>query len=534
VKGPLLAFVELRARLFWRRIRGRGGVLELVSRIVLLALAVPSGLAFAGLAAAGAWQAARSGHGVQARVAVTALLFGIWQTWTAVSLSVSEREAVDLRRFLTYPIPPGRVFAYGLAASVLADPFAVFWILILGGAFVGAAAARPGAWMLLLALAYFLFVAGTASLVALVQELLARFLRGRRVREVAIAAIYVATASLVFVVASGPRGVLRAVRALAVVRWLAFPPALAERGITALYARENAIALGWLALLLVVSLLAARLAFRLALAGARSGAGEGHRAAAAAGAGWHLPGRLGPLLEKEGKYVIRHPVAVVLALVVPAFAALVGWRVSPLIPEEAGEVVRALPLFGFAAYAHLATQPFWLNAFGWERGGGRLWFLAPVRPGDVLLAKNAATYLLSFVLFVASAAAGIAVTGPPPAWAMIGAVALHLGMAPFFLTAGNVISIVNPRPAPYTVQRGGHLSPVSVLAGMAVFGAGAGLFAVPVLVAVRLDDAWVLPAGFAALGLAGVFLYRALLPRVARLLAARREPLLDAICGDDA
>ena len=534
MKGPLFAFGELRARLYWRRIRGRGGVVELVARIVLLALAVPSGLAFAGLAAAGAWQAVHAGRGLRAQVAVAALLFGIWQTWTAVSLSVSERDAVDLRRFLAYPIRPGRIFAYGLAASVVADPFAVFWMLILGGAFVGAAAARPGAWVFLLALAYLLFVMGTASLVALVQELLARLLRGRRVREVAIAAVYVGTAFLVFFMASGPRGALRTLRALAVVRWLAFPPALAERGITALYGREPGTALAWLALLLAASLAAAWAAFRLALAGARSGAGGGPRAAATGGAGWRLPGRLSPLLEKEGKYLVRHPVAVVLALVVPAFAAFVGWKLSPLIPEEAGEVVRALPIFGFAAYAHLATQPFWLNAFGWERGGGRLWFLAPVEAGDVLVAKNAAVYALSLALFLASTAAGVAVGGPPPGWALAGAVALHAGMAPFFLAAGNVISIVNPRPAPYTVQRGGHLSPVSVLAGMGVFAAGAGLFAIPVFVAIRLDRAWVLPGGFVVLGLAGALLYRAVLPRAARLLAARKEPLLDAICGDDA
>jgi ABC-2 type transport system permease protein len=531
---PLLAFAELRARLFWRRLRGRGGVIDLVSRIVLFAVAIPSGLLLSGLAAAGAWEAVRAGQGVRARIAVAALLFGIWQTWTAVSLSVSEREAVDLRRFLGYPIRPSRIWAYGLAASVIADPFAVFWMLILGGAFLGAAAARPGAWVLLLALAYLLFVAGTASLVALVQELLARLLRGRRLREVAIAAVYVGSAFLVFFMASGPRGALGVLRVLAVARWVAFPAALAERGITALYARDVAVASGWLAALLLATLAVAWAGYRLALAGALSGAGDGPRASAARGGGWRIRGRLAPLLEKEGKYLVRHPVAVVLALVVPAFAALVAWKVARRIPEDAGEVVRALPLFGFAAYAHLATQPFWLNAFGWERGGGRTWFLAPVDPGDVLVAKNAAAYLLSFALFAASGAAGIAVGGPPPAWAMAGAAVLHAGMAPFFLAAGNVISIVNPRPAPYTVQRGGHLSPVSALAGMAVFAAGAALFAVPVLLAIRLDRAWVLPAGFAALGVAGAVVYRRTLPRVARLLSARREPLLEAICGDDA
>ncbi|HET8539214.1 MAG TPA: hypothetical protein VFL83_05020 [Anaeromyxobacter sp.] len=533
-RSALPAFAELRARLLWRRFRGRGGVADLVARVALFALAIPAGLGFASLAAAGAWQAVRAGAGMRAEIAAAALLFGVWQTWTAVSLSVSERDAVDLGRFLPYPIPPGRVFAYGLAASVVGDPFAIFWCLVLGGAFLGAVLARPGAWAILLALAYLLYVAGTISLVALIQELLARLLRGRRVRELAIASVYVGTAFLVFFMSGGPRPALAALRALAAVRWLAFPPALAERAISALYAGRIGGAVPWLVLLAAASAAAAWAGFRLALGAARSGGDERPRAAATGAGGWRLRGRLGPLLEKEGKYLLRHPVAAVLALVVPAFAALVAWKIAPAIPEEAGEVVRALPLFGFAAYAHLATQPFWLNAFGWERGGARAWFLAPVAPADVLLAKNVAAYLLSLALFVASAAAGVAAGGAPPAWAILGALALHAGIAPLFLGAGNVVSILNPRPAAHSVQRGGHLAPLSAFAGMAIFSGGAAIFALPVLVAIELDEAWLLPAGWLALGAASLGAYRLALPRVGRLLVARREPLLEVACGDDA
>ena len=208
-ESPLRAFVELRARLLVRRLRGRGGIPELVARIVLFAVAIPAGLAFAALAGTGAWKAVRSSPAL-AEISVAALFFGVWQTWTAVSLSVSEREALDLSRFLAYPIPPGRVYAYGLAASVIGDPFAVFWLVLLAGAFLGGALARPGAWVLLLALAYALFVVATAGFVALAQELLARMLRGRRVREVAIAAIYVGTAFLLVFMSGGPRATLRA------------------------------------------------------------------------------------------------------------------------------------------------------------------------------------------------------------------------------------------------------------------------------------------------------------------------------------
>jgi len=532
--SQLLPFAELRARLLWRRLRGRGGVAELVARVALFAVAIPAGVLFAALAGTGAWKAVRSAPGARADVAVTALFFGIWQTWTAVSLSVSERDAVDLRRFLSYPIAPARVFGYGLTASLIGDPFAVIWCLMLGGAFLGGALARPGPWVLLLALAYALFAVGTTALVALLQELLARVLRGRRARELGIAAVYVGTAFLVVFMSGGPRSTLQAIRVLSHVRWLAFAPALAERAVSSLYAGRNGPAVLWLGALAAASATAAWFAYRLALAAARMGDPQAPRAAATGAGGWRLPGRLGAVVEKEGKYLLRHPIASVLALVVPAFAGFVGWKLSPRIPVEAGEVVRALPLLGFALYAHLATQPFWLNAFGWERGGARAWFLAPVPREEVLLAKNAAAYAFSLVLFLASAAAGIAAGGAPPRWALVGALALHAGIAPWFLAAGNVVSILNPRAASHSIQRGGHLSPASALAGMAIVSGGTALFSIPVLLGIRVDEPWLLPAGWAALGLAGVAVYRAALPRAARLLAARREPLLDAACGDDA
>lgn len=532
--SPLAALAELRGRLLLRRLRGRGGIPELVARIALFVVAIPAGLVFAGLSGAGAWRAVKAGTGLQVQVAVAALFFGVWQTWTAVSLSVSDREAIDLRRFLGYPIPPSRVFGYGLAASVVGDPFVVFWCLVLGGAFVGAAAARPGAWVLLLALAHALFVVATAAYVALLQELLARLLRGRRAREVAIALVYVGTALLVAVMSSGPRAALQAFRILGWARWIAFPAAIAERAVRHLYAQRWPPAAGWIVLLAAAAAASAYLAYRLALAAALSGGDQAPRAAATGEGGWRLPGRFGALLEKEGKYLLRHPIASVLVLVVPALAGFVGWKLTPRIPAEAGEVVRALPIFGFALYAHLATQVFWLNAFGWERGGGRVWFLAPLEPVHVLVAKNVATYGFSFALFAASTGAGVALGGAPPGWALVGALALHAGSGPWFLASGNVVSILNPRPAPYTVQRGGHLSPVSALAGMAIFSAVGLLFAVPVLVAIRLDEPWVLPSGWAVLGLLGLAIYRGVLPRLARLMRDRREPLLDAIAGDDA
>jgi len=378
------------------------------------------------------------------------------------------------------------------------------------------------------------FTLATVALVALVQELLARLVRGRRGRVLGIVLVYVAVGAAVSWVAGTGRSLLEVVRAIRALRWIAYPAALADSATAALYAGGTLRGVAWLAGLLAAALLTAVAAHRLALAAALSGGGGASRTAATGGAGWRLPGRLGGLVEKEGKYLLRHPLAAVLALLLPAVAAVVMWRLAPRLAEEGGEVVAALPIFGFALYAHLAVQVFWLNALGWERGGARTWFLAPVSLAEVLLAKNLVTYLFSLALFAASAAAGVALGGAPPAWALGGALLVHLGAAPWLLAAGNFVSILNPTAAPLTVQRGGNVTALSGLAGMAAISGAGGLFAVPALIAIRVEAPWVLVAGSALLAALGGIAYAALLPRAGALLAARREAVLAAITGDEA
>jgi ABC-2 type transport system permease protein len=532
--APLRALAELRFRLLVRRLRGRGGVPELVARVVMFAVAIPAGAVFAGGAGLAAFRAVRAGHGILAEVAATALFFGVFQAWIAIALSLAEREALDLRRLLVYPVPPWRVYAYGLAASVIGDPFALFWCLLLGGAWVGAAAARPGAWVLVLAAAYALFVAATAATVAFLQELLGRLLRIRRARVLAVAAIYVGLAAgAAWASTRGLQGLLALAGAVRHARWGLAPAAFAAEATKALYAGRVGEGVAFTAGLGGVALALAWAGYRLALADARSGGEAPSVRGAATGQGWRLPGRLGPLLEKEAKYVLRHPLAAVLLLILPALAGMVARWAAPRIPADAGEVVKALPLFGFALYGHLATQAFWLNAFGWDRGGARAWFLAPVSLADLLLAKNLAAFGLSLLVFGACAVTLFAVGGAPPAWAIWASVALHAGIAPWFAGTGNLVSILNPRAASFTLQRGSRLAPASAVAGMAIVSGCTGLFAAPVLLALRLEAPWVLMVAWCTLGVVGATAYGATLPWVAGLLARRREPLLEAVAGDE-
>ena len=142
-----------------------------------------------------------SGAGLGAVIAMS--IQWPYSLWGLMAIPLSAFIAALLTVFIVYSlarvgqtVPTTNLILAGVAFSSFATSLTSFLMLrstnevrralgwLLGGAFVGAALARPGAWVLLLALAYALFVLGTAALVALLQELLGRLLRGRRMREV--------------------------------------------------------------------------------------------------------------------------------------------------------------------------------------------------------------------------------------------------------------------------------------------------------------------------------------------------------------
>lgn len=542
MKAALRALVELRARLLWRRFTTRGGIAEGVASVVLLAIAIPVGLGFAVAVGFGAYQSVKAGGGLRSDVGAAAIFFGLWQTWTAVSLTLNDREGLDLHRFLVYPIAPGRVYGLGLATGIVGDPMGLVWGAMLLGVFAGAAMARPGAWLALLAVTLAAFAVATVIFVALVQELLGLVLSTRRLREWAtVLSVVVSVAILALLLRSTDRpfrALGEVLPSLRVLQWLAWPAAFPAAAARELFAGRSGASLPWIGGLLASSAATGWLSFRIALRQARgsgtSGGSASRRGSHRAGTGL-LGGRWGALVEKEARYLWRQPLARVDALLAPAIATFVAWKLEPRIPQEAGEVLRALPLFGLALYTHLLLQAFWLNAFGWERGGARVMFLAPIDLAAVLRAKALVLYLFSLLLFLASAAVMAVVgMGPAPPWAFAAALLLHAGTAPWFLAAGNLVSILRPRAASFAIQRSSALSTFSGLMGMGIVSGVTGFFALPALLAIRAESTAQLLAGWALLGAAGAWVWWKAVPREARLLADRRDDFLPTVCGDDA
>ncbi len=541
MKGQMRALVELRGRLLWRRFTARGGIAEGVASVVLLVIAVPVGIGFAVAVGFGAYQAVRAGGGLRSDVGAAAIFFGLWQTWTAVSLTLNDREGLDLRRFLVFPIPAGRVYAMGLLTGIVGDPMGIVWGAMLGGVFTGAAIARPGAWLAIFLLVLVSFAVATVIFVALVQEILSAVLSTRRIREWAMLGSVGASVGILGVLAWSADRPFHALGdllpTLRIVQWMAWPAAFPAAAARALFAGHALESLPWIAGLVVLTALTGWVAFRIAISQARGAGASGEGPAGrpgAVGLGWR-GGRFGALVEKEARYLFRQPLARVDAFLAPAIMAVVALKVEPRIPSEAGDVVRALPLFGAALYAHLLLQAFWLNAFGWERGGARGYFLAPLDLASVLKAKALVLYGYSLLLFLASAAVMAAIgKGSAPTWAFAAALVLHAAMAPLLFLSGFLVSILRPKAASFAIQRSSAVSTFSGLIGMGILSAVMALFALPALLAVRSESPATLVVGWGILGVAGAWAFRKAIPREGRLLADRRDEFLPTVCGDDA
>ena len=240
-------------------------------------------------------------------------------------------------------------------------------------------------------------------------------------------------------------------------------------------------------------------------------------------AGSRAPSVIATMLGKEILYVQRH-IGILYGLVMPVFLVLI-------FAGKFAARSNSMWIFpGAVAYTLLAIAPLSYNAFGYEAAGSQLYFLAPVRMRDVMLAKN----LLSFGMALAEIVLIFVITR-----AMAGAPSLPIAAAAALWAAGtlgvNMIlanrrSISTPKKVNPQRMANKQTSPLSAFIALGVLaaaaGVGAGLFELCLL----LHQMWALVPVFALYAAVGVGLYVESLGSVDRYAMDHREELFLELC----
>jgi hypothetical protein len=454
----------------------------------------------------------------------TALLARVWFAF----LPRGQTPFLDPRRFLVFAIPARLVSSLNFAAQLFDPAWLFFWpILVAIAIALGRLPGMPGPLALIGASALSVWaVAGVLHLAAAFAGVLDSRVLLRRAFSVVLALLAAAGVQLA---ARPDRPGLPS--AFAAGHWRAVeltPPGWAADIVRELAAGRPAGALLPAALLVLLGAacgaLAHKLSLREALRPAESGAarGPGKRVP-----GWRLPLLPEPVsavLEKEAKTVLR-----------------IGWLQIVLVPigflllrfvfldPRGGSYVGSRPLLFAAVYSHLGVLELATNLFGRDLDAARAWFLWPVGPRTLVAAKNVVCYALSLCIFAGLVVVSCVtdhVTAPQVA---VGFCA-HLATFPILAILGNVASVFWPVPVRgMRLRRVRGSGPVGARLG-ALTALGAAAWA-PWIVS-RLTG---LSLGVAYLGeaTAMAIAYGGLLAASARLLEARREPLLAALARDE-
>jgi ABC-2 type transport system permease protein len=154
---------------------------------------------------------------------------------------------------------------------------------------------------------------------------------------------------------------------------------------------------------------------------------------------------LAAMIEKDLRSLARAPRFRIVFFMGFSFGAIIWW---PVLHDagHAGVAAVSYPV-AVSGYAMLllAEVAFW-NQFGFDRNSAQFYFSAPVPFSRVLLAKNVAS--MAFVLFevVLVLLVCTAVRIPLPPSRIAETLGVTLVLALFFLAAGNLNSVYNPRP----------------------------------------------------------------------------------------
>lgn len=563
------ALVWLKWRLFVNAMRSRRGAANRAATVLGTLFALALSLMFAtGLGAAAYFVVS---HGTRARAAahITVdpttgasvealfLLFGmasmIYLVWATAPLSFGGGSGFDPGRLLLYPINLRKLFALDLLseltslASIFAAP-AIFALALGAGLAHGRVAGA-----LVAGLCAMLFGMALAKLLSTCLNTLMQLKRSRGEALVAALGVVGALSGLAF----GQSDRLFAY-------FGGFPPALRFTPMGALAAAlaggagVNSNYLLSLAVLVGYTLAATFATYKIARR-ALSGAG-GRRGVAAPAArveaegarasvwGWRLPfgsEALSSVFEKELRYAVRNAQLRTMAampVIMTLSFKLIGSRRGGGRGFGAGGGAAGAGFFAAFApymegtsaalsvlYVFLITSALSANLFGYEAGGMRAYVLAPIPRRTILLGKNLAGLVVSFVFAVAVLTVNALLYRDLTPRALLFAALSFVFFAATSATVGNWFSLRFPKRLQFGKRM--NASGVVGLLLLPVFLCLAAFPALAVYGGYAARSLWVEYAILVACAIAGVFVYRLSLRRQGRLLAARQLDILEAVTG---
>lgn len=553
-RSQFAAIVWLRWRITLNTFRRKGGAGELAGRTFLYLLFASVTLFLVAGAGFAAFQLASGGH--LPRIAW--LLWAIFLLCQFLNIQLGQPgTAFDPTQLIRFPLGLRTYTAVRLFVGLLSPSNIVGALLSLAIA-IGTALALPPLWFYAPA-ALAVFAAANLLFTRMVFAWVDRWLSTRRAREVFTGLIFALSlaiqwANLNFNVfyngASGhPRSRLspQQLRPLAGLYHRAHPLLAVlppELTAAALRAAHRHSPFNFLANILGCSLFAALF---LAIFTLRMGAefrGEllsnaaagpsaptlGHASAHPAHTLNHapsatlgLPPVLPALLGKELLYLRRH-MGILYGLLMPIVLVL-------FFAGRFASATHSLWVFPAAVgYTLLAIAPLSYNAFGFEATGAQLYFLAPLRMSDVLLAKNLFSFLMASVEILAVFAIITYISGLPSLRTAAAAVLWASGTLAINAIFGNRRSFTAPKKINPLRMANKQTSQLSTLISLGVLLLSSTLAAALFILCDHLQAPWLLVPASAVFAAAGILLYTRALRSLDSFALAHREPLFAELC----
>ena len=567
-RAQFAAIAWLRWRILWNSFRRKGGAAEMVGIVLLALLFLGMVFGFVVGSGVGAYFMVVKGH----LTWIVGLLWGIFVLCQLLNIQLGQPTTTfDPTQLIRFPMKVETYVGIRLFFGLL-TPANVAGTLTSLAVAVGIGLAKPGLWLYAL-ITMAVFAATNVLFSRMIFAWVDRWLSTRRAREVFTAIIFAGSLGIqwanftfnpaynhdrrthAYAVSQQKFGFVGQL-VVRVRPWLnPLPPELASTSLVKAkqasiggFAGYTLAAALWAGLFLLVFALRMRTEFRGENLSDSAGAGtreattakvvrvsgsaavapvgvvsqSGEFAVASRARVWAV---IETVLGKEILYVRRNT-GILYGLVMPIFLVLIF---AGKFAARAGE--SSIWVFPAAvAYTLLAICPLSYNSLGLEATGAQLYFIAPVRMRDILLAKN----LLGSLMALAEIALIFVIisymSGVPSLQTAVAAVFWAVGTLAVNMIFGNRRSITSPKRVDPQKTMRRQASQVSALIAMAVMMVSSGVAAGVFFLCFRMHSMWALVPVFAAFAAVGVWLYLQSLKTIDRFALDHREELLLELC----